>query len=239
MKYDQDLLFLQDCPNEQLKCLCDILTHDSDGELRMSEKLTGTDNYLQCYPDDMDLMWEDIAGELQKFGGNTFMNLYRHGEGVLYAEIVDDACHKLEVEFEPSWDIARKEKALTDHLIDKALENMSPEEKKEFLRELNVPRKRLTRQAVVLGMQLTLKAGGRFMAPFITNIVNTLVRMILGRGVAVVTSGIMGRVLSVAAGPLGWAATAAWTAADIASPAFRVTIPAIIQVGLMRNAYGR
>ena len=37
MKEDRDLLFLQQAKNEELKTLCDILTHDTDGEIRMAE----------------------------------------------------------------------------------------------------------------------------------------------------------------------------------------------------------
>ena len=50
MKEDRDLLFLQQAKNEELKTLCDILTHDTDGEIRMAEQLTNTDAYLYCYP---------------------------------------------------------------------------------------------------------------------------------------------------------------------------------------------
>lgn len=34
MKEDRDLLFLQQAKNEDLKVLVDILTHDTDGEVR-------------------------------------------------------------------------------------------------------------------------------------------------------------------------------------------------------------
>lgn len=42
MKEDRDLLFLQQAKNEDLKTLVDILTHDKDGEVRISEQLTNT-----------------------------------------------------------------------------------------------------------------------------------------------------------------------------------------------------
>jgi uncharacterized protein YaaW (UPF0174 family) len=38
----------------------------------------------------------------------------------------------------------------------------------------------------------------------------------------------------MAAGPIGWAALAGWTSSDIASPAYRVMIPAVIMVASMR-----
>ena len=33
MKTDQDLLFLASRPNDELQVLCDLLTHDRNGEL--------------------------------------------------------------------------------------------------------------------------------------------------------------------------------------------------------------
>lgn len=71
MKEDRDLLFLQQAKNEDLKTLVDILTHDTDGEVRIAEQLTNTNSYLYCYPHRLNMMWKEIAGELQRFGGNT------------------------------------------------------------------------------------------------------------------------------------------------------------------------
>lgn len=237
MRHDRDLEFLQYCSNEELKALCDILTHDENGEVRYSEQLTNSDAYLEYYPDTMQGMWREIAGELQKYGGNTLMNLYRHGEGVLYADIVDDVCRKLKVEdFDPSWDIHEKEMELF-RIVLKGQGDMTDEEFQNFLREMNIPGKKLTSQAVVMGMQIVMRQGGKYLAPYMTNVANYVSRMVLGRAVTVVSSGILGRMLAVATGPLGWAATAVWTAADIAAPAYRVTIPAVIMIALMRVNY--
>lgn len=96
MKEDRDLLFLQQARNEDLKTLVDILTYDTDGEIRLAEQLTNTDAYLCCYPNQLNRMWKEIAGELQRFGGNTLMNLYR-GKGVAYREILEDVCRKMNV----------------------------------------------------------------------------------------------------------------------------------------------
>ena len=37
------------------------------------------------------------------------------------------------------------------------------------------------------------------------------------------------------AGPIGWVITGLWTLADVAGPAYRVTIPAVIQVAFLRQ----
>ena len=98
MKEDRDLSFLAYCKNEDLKTLVDMLTHDTNGEVRISEQLTNTDAYLYCYPYRLSMMWQEIANELQRFGGNTLANLYRRN-GVCYKEILRDVCRKAEVYF--------------------------------------------------------------------------------------------------------------------------------------------
>ena len=51
MKQDKDLVFLASCQNDDLRTLCDILTYNNKGEIRLSEQLTDTDAYLNYYPD--------------------------------------------------------------------------------------------------------------------------------------------------------------------------------------------
>ena len=50
MKEDRDLSFLAYCKNEDLKTLVDMLTHDTNGEVRISEQLTSTDNSRGKHP---------------------------------------------------------------------------------------------------------------------------------------------------------------------------------------------
>lgn len=236
MRQDKDLLFLQHCPNEQLKALCDILTHDESGEVRYTECLTDSDAYLNNYPENMLGMWREIVGELQKFGGNSIANMYRRGQGVLYAEIVDDVCRKLKVYYEPSWSIVMKEETLLKEVLDTALDKMTEEEKHVFVRELNIPGKNLTKQTVLMGLQIAMKRGGYYLVPYITVTINYITRFILGRAATTIAAGSVGRVLSFATGPIGWLFTLGWTATDIASPAYRVTIPAVLMVSMMRRS---
>jgi uncharacterized protein YaaW (UPF0174 family) len=45
----------------------------------------------------------------------------------------------------------------------------------------------------------------------------------------------MNKAIGVMAGPIGWAITTIWTAFDLASPAYRVTVPCVIQLAYMRQ----
>ena len=97
MIVDSNLTFLQYCTNDDLRSLCDILTHNQKGKIRLSEQLTSSNSYMRCYPDYMRKMWTEIAAELQKFGGNTFANLFRGGIGTSYDSILRDVCKKMKV----------------------------------------------------------------------------------------------------------------------------------------------
>ena len=47
MRTDIDLEFLQYCSNTELRELCDMLTHDEEGNIHFSEKLTEKDSYIE------------------------------------------------------------------------------------------------------------------------------------------------------------------------------------------------
>jgi uncharacterized protein YaaW (UPF0174 family) len=58
--------------------------------------------------------------------------------------------------------------------------------------------------------------------------------LLLGREIFMMGMGTLGRYVGMATGPIGWALLAGWTISDIASPAYRVMIPAVIMVASMR-----
>ena len=66
-------------------------------------------------------------------------------------------------------------------------------------------------------------------------VANALAKFLTGRGLTIVANAALTKWLSVFAGPIGWAVTALWTVIDIAGPAYRVTIPAVIQIAYMRQ----
>lgn len=52
------------------------------------------------------MYWDEIAEELQLFGGNTFMNLIKGNKVVLYREILCDVCVRLKVNYNKKSDFA-------------------------------------------------------------------------------------------------------------------------------------
>ena len=233
MKEDRDLLFLQQAKNEDLKTLVDILTHDTDGEIRIAEQLTNTDAYLYCYPYRLNMMWQEIAGELQRFGGNTLANLCRN-EGIRYREILQDVCRKLEVYFCGYESTEEIERHLLEKVCMDSVENMSEEELRKMIQELNIPMKNPRKYMIVAALQMAIRRGGILFTRIAVYITRLISRMLIGRSALMIGSNLLNKVLGTLAGPLGWVITAGWTVYDLASPAYRVTIPGVIQVAYMR-----
>ena len=65
-------------------------------------------------------------------------------------------------------------------------------------------------------------------------VTSRIASMLLGRWIGMMGMSAVSRYLGMAAGPIGWTLLAGWTLSDIASPAYRVMIPAVIMVASMR-----
>lgn len=235
MTIDQNLCFLRYCSNDELKTLCDTLTHNSKGEVRLSEQLTDNEAYLRNYPENMRGMWQEIAAELQRFGGNTFANIFRGGLGASYNSILRDVCKKMKVRIPSCSSVEEIEIALLTKYCEETIGCMDIDLLRELSLEIGVKPQSYNKQAVVAAILLALrKGGGKVLAPVIYYIGTHITRILIGRGVYIATAGVLGRTVAALAGPIGWTITAGWLAFDIASPAYRVTIPAVIQVACMR-----
>lgn len=108
MKYieDKDLSFLKNVESSDLNNLVKILTNTK------TEELTKREIYKEFSPEH-NHYWEEIASELQYFGGNTIANVFRQ-KGVLYAEILEDVCKTLGVTIEKNSSISDIEKKLLE-----------------------------------------------------------------------------------------------------------------------------
>lgn len=88
-RHDQDLEFMDRAKHDDFQNLVFVLTHDpKDGKTRWTEELRS--KLKGC--NDYHYRWQDIAGELQCFGGDTIANATRLGKGVLYRELLCDVC---------------------------------------------------------------------------------------------------------------------------------------------------
>ena len=234
---DDDLLFLQEMSSEDLDDLVDCLTKDKDGSIRLTEELTSSDAYKRHHPNHTKY-WDLIAAELQCFGANSFATMFRGGKGVLYREVLEDVCEKTKVNFKKGQAIASIEEQLLLKIFGDAVEKMTDAERAEFSKQAGLGAvKTFSAEGLTAAALIAFKAGGFQSYRLTLFVVNAVSKAMLGRGLALAANASMARALGVLSGPVGWGLTAAWTAVDVAAPAFRVTLPAVVYVALLRKKH--
>lgn len=164
------------------------------------------------------------------------MNLLKGNKGVLYREILFDVCDKMKVNYNKNSSTQQIEQNLLMKVLQNALENMSPAEIKELGQELGIDNiSMLTSQGLTTIFIAIFRAGGFKSYKLTLIIANAILKALIGRGLAFGGNIALTRTAAILTGPIGWAITAIWTAVDIAGPAYRVTIPAVIQVAYLRS----
>lgn len=234
-RYDPDLEFLEKIDSADLNDLVYCLTRDKDGTARLTEELTTSALYKEHQPDHHQY-WQLIAAEIQCFGANTFVTMFRGGKGVEYREILTDVCDKMKVNYNKNSSVETIENNLLLKVLKDALEKMSPEELRELAESVGVKNVGLLTAESMLGVfQAVFRAGGFKSYQLTLVVVNAVMRTLIGRGLTLAGNAALTRTVAVLTGPIGWAITGAWTAVDLASAAYRVTIPAVIQVAALRQ----
>ena len=235
---DRDLSFLAHCDNGELQKLCDILTHDKDGRLRLTESLTSTEVYLENYPEKMQALAPAVANELLRFGSNSIVTSLRYNTPDSYETVVRRVCHQMGVKVGKYDNAVTMEHTLLEELCESGLKSLTLEELRTVADQLEIPAKGLTKQAIAAAILAAMRISPILFRRVAVSMTYEFLSFVIGRGVAVVGARSLQRSLGVLTGPLGWIILAGWTAWDIASPAYRVCIPAVIQVALMRLPAG-
>lgn len=234
---DDDLEFLRECTSQDLDILVTILTKDSAGTVRLTEELTLSEPYKRHAPDHHQY-WELVAAELQLFGGSTIANIARGNEGVSYKELLSDACGKMKVNFNPNASTEVIEQNLLMKVLTDSMDKMTPEQLKDLVQSMDLKTTNFTKQAVVAAVQAGVGFGGFAAYRVAVVVANAVAKAVVGRGLAVAANAGLARAMGVVAGPIGWVITALWTILDVAGPAYRVTMPAAVQVAFLRAQVG-
>lgn len=229
---DSELEFLGNLTSKELDPLVDALL-DSDHKGRLMSELNGTPSFKKYYPDHAKYVGE-MVHELQKFGGNTIANIFRGGEGVAYREILCDVCDHMKVNYNDRQSTQMIEDALLSKVLAQVWEEMTPEQREAVLKDTGYNAH--AAGGVTSAMMIALFRSGGFASYRLTLIViNAVWRIIFGKGLTLAANKTVCQFLAILSGPVGWVLTGPWTAADLASPAMRVTIPAVIYIAGMRK----
>lgn len=231
---DPDLNVLAYADNEMLKVLANYLLYDKDSKARYSEELSASKTFKQAQEkDDYVSVWKYIATELQHFGGDTLVNTVR-GKGVGYKEVLLDVCGKMNVKANESQQTIEIEQALLASIFEKAWEDMTEEERKNFQESVGIDGK-LAGPAALAAMIAAINAGGFASYQVALLVANSVARAITGKGLQLAVNAGISKYLAVFAGPVGIAITALMTVPMVTGTAFRVTLPAVVQVAAIRQ----
>ena len=228
--YDLDLTpVLARASNEDLNPLVEYILNAN-----LTETLSTEDLYKQNQPNHTKYV-ALIEKEIHSFGGNTFVNIFR-GTGPVYAEIVRDVASKLDVKCSKHLSTEEVETALIMQVIGKAWEKMGSEEKRALMKEIGIENVvSLPKSLPIVALQAAIRASGFFYYKLAAIVANAVAKFILGRGLTLAGNATLMRSISLFAGPIGWAITGIWTAVDIAGPAYRVTIPCVLHIAMLRQ----
>lgn len=230
---DPDLLnLLNKASPEDLAILIDIVTDSGKGRVSVSNDV------LVRLVEQRDATTLDtrvaLAAEIQQFGGNSLASIFRGGKGVPYHEIVCDVASHVSANYNDKQDTAQIEAAVLLKIVEKSLDKMSEAEKKELFEQFGITNQGIG-PAAMTALITAVRASGFAAYKMTAIIAQATAKALLGRGLTFAASGGVMRGLSVLTGPIGWAITGIWTAFDLASPAYRVTVPCVIQLAYMRQ----
>ncbi len=103
-----------------------------------------------------------IAEELQRYGGNTFINFFRN-EGVLYKEILCDVCDRLKVSYNEKSSTSLIEQNMLAKLLKDSFEQMSKKDLEELRHELGMTIDKMiggNKQVLIASVLTLFKVGG-------------------------------------------------------------------------------
>ena len=225
--FDLDLNpVLEKASNEELGILHDIIME------KWSEELSGHDAYKLHYPEHKHYA-DLIAKEIRDYGGNSFMNLFR-GEGPSYKELVCDVAERLKAPFSKDQEIAQVEGSILATVLAMAWDKMTEEEKRSVLKMVKQSNMSWAGGASALAFQGIFRAGGFASYQLTLIVVNAIVKGLIGRGLSLAANAAMMRGVSVLTGPVGLALTSLWAVVQLAGPSYKVTIPAVVYVAMLR-----
>ena len=223
---DSDLDFLQHCSEEQLANFARLLTHNEKGKTRLSSVLMRNELFksMEGHPEQHRRNWQLIAGELQHFVGDSIANKLR-GHGKLYRAILLDVSKRLKLKADKEMSTFEIEQQLLEQFLRNTWKKMDEEHKQEFLHAVDARGNELEELLPLLMKDKLLAKGvSHLLSSQLTRILRTHAAMsVLGHGL------LRGAGLG---GPVGAALNGVKA---VSGSAYRVTIPAVLQIACLRR----
>lgn len=217
----KDLDFLYTCSNQELDVLAEIIREKGG---------MNADLYERNVYADRDAWITQIQNELLDYGSNTFW--FQKS----YEEVLEEVCDKIDADYNSSDSVIQMEVALLGKISSDLWNEMSEEDRRTIIDSLDEKAKPRGGMGASFFISL-FRLGGFSSYQWSVIIANGISRMILNRGLSFATNAAFTKGLSIFTGPVGMALMAAWTVVDIAGPAYRVIVPAVIYVASLRQIH--
>ncbi|MBF0186665.1 MAG: hypothetical protein HQL50_01935 [Magnetococcales bacterium] len=178
---------------------------------------------------------KEIAEEIRSYGGNSIANVIRGG-GPSYRSVVRDVAKKLKTDHARKATTEEMEMSILLKIVDDAWTTFSDDEKRSFFKSLGVKgAQKIPSIFPTIAVQAAIRMSGFSAYQIAILVANAMAKRVLGHGLRMGANAALTRTVGALTGPIGWVITGLWTIVDIAGPAFRVTIPSVIHVAMLRQ----
>lgn len=232
--FDDDLSPLMEiASNQDLEPLVEYIKRSN-----LTERLTTSDEYIEYAPNHKKYT-KIIETEIKKYGGNTLINYFRDA-GPNYFTVVKDVADRLGVKYVNESTIEDLELGIILNVLGSAWLKMDKTQKQQFVNDIGLSGKLLKSIPASLpfaALSGLISASGYAAYVSTLTVANALSTQIIGKSLSYAANTALSRVINVFAGPIAWFITGIWTILDIAGPAYRVTIPCVVHIALLRQKY--
>ena len=151
--------------------------------------------------------------------------------------MLGDVCDHVKVKYQKEETTEAMELALLMILLEKSLSEMSPAELREFADSMETELSAPTAPLILMVIQTAVRTSG-FAAYHLSGVMlSTLARVVLGHTLPIATYLPLTRSSSALSGPVGIALSTGWLIADIAGPAYRITVPACLLAACLNQKF--
>lgn len=222
----------------QRKVLADIITDNGKGRLMLDSKQK--ERIIKWTSTDIPSIsvGYDIIEEIRTFGSNFIMSVMRGCKQVEYEEVLYDVAVAMGAKPKhhyKHYKFIELEEMLLAEVASKYINEMTVEGRDVFMKTIGW--KDYVKGAPITASILILiaRSQGFEFYIFMQRIVQAFAKLITGKGLSFLTTGQISKMFSYGLHPVSLIINGAWLAIDLAGPAKRVTVPAVIQIALMRQ----
>lgn len=187
----------------------------------------------------------ELVEEIKLDGANTIASAFRRGRGVGYDVVIRDVARKLKLKLKRAAPEVDLERRVLDAVLERYIDGASAAQRVQIEDEIRGALVAAERDASELGAILTK---GAWAAGSLTALVNAVgqqavaavVKRIVLTTAGQAAAGVAARQAAMVASyaiPLLNVVMVGWVLADITGPAFRKTVPTVVEIALLRMEF--